>query len=191
MVRIRRGRSRQTPRLSRIRRRVAAAPFRAADYPLPSHYRSSFGVNDQHPRPGIEYPRNWHELLDWFADDEACLRYLEWLRWGQGFTCRFCDAVDGGWWQMRDGLRRCAVCRSDTSVTAGTIFAGTRTPLVSWFAAIWYVVNQKQGVSAHQSPSGPTDARTPAGRHHTNTTLHQQRSTCGLDNAAGGQARSY
>jgi len=24
----------------------------------------------------------------------------------------------------------------------------TRTPLVSWFAAVWYVVNQKQGVSA-------------------------------------------
>jgi hypothetical protein len=36
----------------------------------------------------------------------------------------------------------------DTSVTAGTIFAGTRTPLTSWFAAVWYVVNQKQGVSA-------------------------------------------
>jgi hypothetical protein len=49
---------------------------------------------------------------------------------------------------MADGLRRCVVCRSETSVTAGTIFAGTRTPLVSWFAAIWYVVNQKQGVSA-------------------------------------------
>ena len=103
---------------------------------------------DQHPRAGIEYPRNWHELLDWFPDDEACLRYLERLRWRQGFTCRFCGTVDGGWWQMRDGLRRCAVCRSETSVTAGTIFAGTRTPLVSWFAAIWYVVNQKQGVSA-------------------------------------------
>jgi transposase-like protein len=57
-------------------------------------------------------------------------------------------AVDGGWWQMADGLRRCAVCRSETSVTAGTIFAGTRTPLTSWFAAVWYVVNQKQGVSA-------------------------------------------
>lgn len=33
-------------------------------------------------------------------------------------------------------------------MTAGTIFAGTRTPLVSWFAAVWYVVNQKNGVSA-------------------------------------------
>ena len=109
-------------------------------------------MTDQHPRPEIEYPRNWHELLDWFPDDEACLRYLERLRWGQGFACRFGGAVDGGWWQMRDGLRRCAVCRSETSVTAGTIFAGTRTPLVSWFAAIWYVVNQKQGVAPAAVP---------------------------------------
>ena len=96
----------------------------------------------------MDYPRNWHELLEWFPDERACLRYLERLRWEEGFICRFCGAVDGGWWQMADGLRRCAACRSETSVTAGTILAGTRTPLVSWFAAIWYVVNQKQGVSA-------------------------------------------
>ncbi len=40
------------------------------------------------------------------------------------------------------------MCRAETSVTAGTILAGTRTPLTSWFAAVWYVANQKQGVSA-------------------------------------------
>ena len=102
----------------------------------------------EHPQAGVNYPGNWHELLDWFPDDGACLRYLERVRWGDGFACRFCGSVGGGWWQMADGLRRCAVCRSETSVTAGTIFAGTRTPLVSWFAAVWYVVNQKQGVSA-------------------------------------------
>jgi transposase-like protein len=96
----------------------------------------------------VDYPRNWHELLEWFSDEGSCLRYLERLRWGAGFACRFCGTAGGDWWQMADGLRRCAACRSETSVTAGTIFAGTRTPLVSWFAAIWYVVNQKQGVSA-------------------------------------------
>jgi transposase-like protein len=96
----------------------------------------------------VDYPRNWPELLEWFPDEGSCLRYLERLRWGAGFACRFCGTAGGHWWQMADGLRRCAACRSETSVTAGTIFAGTRTPLVSWFAAIWYVVNQKQGVSA-------------------------------------------
>jgi len=102
----------------------------------------------EHPQASVDYPRNWHELLAWFPDDAACLRYLERLRWCDGFVCRFCGVVDGGWWQRADGLRRCKACRCDTSVTAGTIFAGTRTPLTSWFAAVWYVVNQKQGVSA-------------------------------------------
>ncbi len=36
-------------------------------YPFPSPWGSSFrDVTDQHPRPGVEYPRNWHELLGWF-----------------------------------------------------------------------------------------------------------------------------
>jgi len=42
----------------------------------------------------------------------------------------------------------CRACRYQASVTAGTIFAKTRTPLRMWFAAAWYLTNQKQGVSA-------------------------------------------
>jgi ISXO2-like transposase domain/Transposase zinc-ribbon domain len=100
------------------------------------------------PVAGVDYPRNYHELVAWFPDDAACLRYLERLRWGDGFSCRFCGLVGGEYWRMGDGLRRCAACRHETSVTAGTVLAKTRMPLVSWFAAVWYVVNQKNGVSA-------------------------------------------
>ncbi len=100
------------------------------------------------PVAGVDYPRNYHELVTWFPDDVACLHYLERLRWGDGFACRFCGAAGRDFWRMGDGLRRCAVCRRETSVTAGTIFHKSRLPLVSWFAAIWYVVNQKNGVSA-------------------------------------------
>src|ERR1019366_6382221 len=35
-----------------------------------------------------------------------------------------------------------------TSLTAGTIFQDTRKPLRMWFMAMWYVTNQKNGVSA-------------------------------------------
>jgi hypothetical protein len=100
------------------------------------------------PVAGVDYPRDYHELVSWFPDDGACLRYLERLRWGDGFVCRFCGLVGGAYWRMGDGLRRCAACRRETSVTAGTIMDKTRTPLQSWFAAVWYVVNQKNGVSA-------------------------------------------
>src|SRR6266508_831295 len=103
---------------------------------------------DAEPQPGVDYPRNWHEFVDWFPDDDACLSYLERLRWGGGYLCRFCGQAGAGSWPVRRGLRRCSVCRSESSVTAGTIFPGSRLPLTSWFAAIWYVVNQKQGVSA-------------------------------------------
>jgi ISXO2-like transposase domain len=42
----------------------------------------------------------------------------------------------------------CRACRYQCSVTAGTIFDKTRTPLRVWFAAAWYVTSQKHGVSA-------------------------------------------
>jgi len=39
-------------------------------------------------------------------------------------------------------------CGRKTSVIAGTIFDRTRTPLVLWFRAIWWVTSQKNGASA-------------------------------------------
>lgn len=42
----------------------------------------------------------------------------------------------------------CASCGMQVSVTAGTIFERTRTPLPTWFRAIWWVVTQKNGASA-------------------------------------------
>src|SRR6185295_15689320 len=37
---------------------------------------------------------------------------------------------------------------STTSVTAGTVFQDTRTPLTAWFRAMWWVTNSKAGTSA-------------------------------------------
>jgi hypothetical protein len=42
----------------------------------------------------------------------------------------------------------CKDCRHQSTVTAGTIFEKTRTPLRVWLAAAWYLTNQKHGVSA-------------------------------------------
>lgn len=42
----------------------------------------------------------------------------------------------------------CSDCERQVSVTAGTIFQGTRTPLPVWFRAIWWVTSQKTGASA-------------------------------------------
>ena len=49
---------------------------------------------------------------------------------------------------MGDGRFRCGGCDRRTSVTAGTIFDKTRTPLTVWFTACWLFATQKDGVSA-------------------------------------------
>ena len=77
--------------------------------------------------------------------DADCLDYLEWLRWPDGFACPACG---GSGWQLGDGRFECAGCGRRTSVTAGTIFDRTRTPLTVWFTACWLFATQKDGVSA-------------------------------------------
>lgn len=99
------------------------------------------------PEPGKDYPRNWNEFLDRFGTEEACLSYLEGLRWPQGFICPDCGVAAEPYRSSRTRLM-CRSCGHQTTVTAGTIFDKTRTPLRVWLAGAWYLTNQKQGVSA-------------------------------------------
>jgi len=49
------------------------------------------------PKRGTDYPGSYADLLAWFPDDPACLDYLDWLRWRNGFTCPHCsDTRSGG-----------------------------------------------------------------------------------------------
>ena len=95
---------------------------------------------------GVHYPRSVGEFGSWFTSDADCLDYLEWLRWPAGFVCPTCGAAGG--WRLGDGRYRCLECRAACSVTAGTIFDRTRTPLTVWFTACWLFATQKDGISA-------------------------------------------
>lgn len=100
-----------------------------------------------HPTAGIDYPGTFQALDEWFRDDEACRGYIRRLRWPSGFVCPHCGAAAEPW-PRAGGWLRCRVCRGETSLTAGTIFEGTRKPLRTWFLAMWFVTSQKNGVSA-------------------------------------------
>lgn len=93
-----------------------------------------------------DYPRTIAELEARFSTEEACRSYLFQLRWPDGFCCPRCKQRKG--WPVREALYECGSCGYQVSVTAGTIFEGTRKPLVMWFRAIWWVVTQKNGASA-------------------------------------------
>ena len=86
------------------------------------------------------------EFQAWFATDTDCLDYLEWMRWPAEFVCPGCG--HRGCWRLGDGRFWCSGCGRRTSVTAGTIFDRTRTPLTVWFTTCWMFATQKDGVSA-------------------------------------------
>ena len=99
-----------------------------------------------HPEGGVDYPRTLTEFDAWFVSETACAEFLGRVRWPEGFRCPSCCGTDA--WPTARGQLRCNRCQRQTSVTAGTIFEGTRKPLRLWFQAMWYVTNQKHGVSA-------------------------------------------
>ena len=93
-----------------------------------------------------DYPKTLMDLERRFATEEACREYLFRLRWPSGFRCPACGHEKA--WSRSDGLFECGECGHKTSVKAGTIFEGSRKPLVLWFRAIWWVTSQKNGASA-------------------------------------------
>jgi transposase-like protein len=95
---------------------------------------------------GVDYPSTFQQLQSWFADESACVEYLAGLRWPNGFVCPACGHRE--FWRTGTGLWMCTSCSRRTSVTAGTIFHRSKMPLQTWFAAVWFVTSQKNGVSA-------------------------------------------
>jgi len=93
-----------------------------------------------------DYPQNQAEFEDRFASEEACREYLFRLRWPEGFICPRCRGQKG--WLTKRALVMCPACGYQGSLTAGTIFAGTRKPLRAWFQAMWQLTSPKTGASA-------------------------------------------
>jgi len=81
-----------------------------------------------------------------FPDEEACADYLGKIRWPYGYQCLRCS--DKNALKLGRGLYRCQSCKYEGSVIVDTLFQDTHKPLRLWFQAIWYVVSQKNGVSA-------------------------------------------
>lgn len=93
------------------------------------------------------YPKNFQEFLFQFKTEDDCWDYLFEMRWPGGFQCPKCNSDK--YWITEKRLIHCIVCEHQASITSGTIFHGTRKPLLLWFHIIWWIVAQKTGASAY------------------------------------------
>src|SRR5271163_2056673 len=89
-----------------------------------------------------------------FTDDNLAREAIEELLWLHGPVCAHCGCtgkigkVSGK--SARPGLYYCGECKSQFTVTIGTIFERSKVPLSKWWFAIHLLASSKKGMSSNQ-----------------------------------------
>jgi transposase-like protein len=96
-------------------------------------------------------PRTLQEAILYFSDPDRCRDYLVARRWPNGVTCPRCGS-DSVTYQEKHCRWQCASHheRRQFTLKTGTIFEDSPIPLGKWLAAMWQVVNCKNGVSSYE-----------------------------------------
>ena len=88
-------------------------------------------------------------LVKWVKKFKECFsdRLLEQIRWPNGFRCLQCSHNE--FYRLADWRTlQCKACNRQISITVGTIFEKTKTPLLKWFWMIFQVAHDKGGTSS-------------------------------------------
>lgn len=89
-----------------------------------------------------------------FQDAEKAREHLEAIRWPNGPVCPHCGGLERNskleGKAHRAGLYFCGDCRSQFTVTVGTVFERSKLPLHKWVMATHLMCASKKGISAHQ-----------------------------------------
>jgi len=89
-----------------------------------------------------------------FNDDDAAREHLEALRWPNGAVCPHCGGTERNvrlaGESHRPGLWFCGDCRTQFTVTVGTVFERSKVALHMWVLATHLICSSKKGMSAHQ-----------------------------------------
>jgi hypothetical protein len=90
------------------------------------------------------------------GDEDACLQFLEQLRWPAGVECVRCfhKKISRITSKGRTGkprhLYQCLACRTQFSVRTGTIFQDSHLPLTAWFKAISLIGTSKRDMNVNR-----------------------------------------
>ncbi len=90
-----------------------------------------------------------HKFIEKYGSEEQCQQALYQLRWPTGYICPECGNTTGCELKSRK-IYQCHKCHHQSSLTAGTIFHGTKLPLKKWFLAIYLLTQRKKSTSALQ-----------------------------------------
>lgn len=87
-------------------------------------------------------------FLDNYGAEQQCEETLEQSRWAKGFQCPKCmDKEHFTYRRGRVKVFQCRACRTQTTLTEGTIFHSTKLPLTTWFQAMYFLSQNKNNIS--------------------------------------------
>jgi transposase-like protein len=89
-----------------------------------------------------------------FNDEDAARQHLESVYWPHGPVCPHCGGTERNTRLQgtahRAGLLYCADCKSQFTVTVGTVFERSKVPLHKWVFATHLMCASKKGISSKQ-----------------------------------------
>jgi transposase-like protein len=89
------------------------------------------------------------QFLELYGTQARCEAALEKIRWPEGFICPMCARKDHYVvWHGKAKTFQCQSCRSQTTLTSGTIFHSSKLPLTKWFLAMYFLTQAKNNVAA-------------------------------------------
>lgn len=90
-----------------------------------------------------------NDFIGQYGTEAKCYRALYRARWPKGFRCPACGN------RCRSRFRRgaqvyyqCRDCRHQTTLTSGTVFAGSKLPLRMWMLALYLLTSSKTNLAA-------------------------------------------
>jgi transposase-like protein len=88
------------------------------------------------------------ELQTKLSTEKKCFDYLVKVRWSGKPICVYCnhDKVC----VVKDKDFKCSKCNRRFTIKTGTIMEGSKLTLKKWLMAIYFVTNDKKGVSSYQ-----------------------------------------
>ena len=96
-------------------------------------------------QPGLSL----NKFLELYGSHEQCEAVIESARWPGGFTCSKCGCTRHFTYRRGVSVKvfQCSSCRSQTTLTEGTLFHSTKLPLTIWFQAMFFLTQSKNNVS--------------------------------------------
>src|SRR5271156_1151789 len=97
----------------------------------------------------MQKPKTLQEAIRYFSDEQVCIDTIAKLRWANGPVCPKCGGT-AHYYLATQKRWKCKKCSKQFSVKVGTIFEDSPITLDKWLAALWMLVNCKNGISSYE-----------------------------------------